>query len=92
MTKWQKAQSMTWTDTEKPAKMKRVKKQKPDFMEAIRSNPAYNGIDIDRELAKMDAWLATPKGRGRKKTHGFVVNWLNKVDVAVPQEKRPWED
>jgi hypothetical protein len=53
------------------------------FIEAIKKNPAYKGIDIDRELAKMDAWLMTPKGKGRKKNHRFVLNWLNKIDVAV---------
>lgn len=54
-----------------------------EFLTKLKTNPAYSGIDIDRELAKMDAWLQTPKGKGRKKTRGFIVNWLNKVDVPV---------
>lgn len=58
-----------------------------DFIESLKANPAYAGIDIDRELAKMDAWLQTPKGRGRQKTKGFIVNWLNKIDV--PPQPRP---
>ena len=50
------------------------------FLDELRINPAYKGIDIDRELHKMDAWLLTPKGRARRKTRAFVVNWLNKID------------
>ena len=50
------------------------------FIATLRANGAYQGIDIDRELGRMDAWLLTPKGRGRKKTRRFVVNWLNRID------------
>ena len=50
------------------------------FLQALKDNPAYRNIDIDRELGRMDAWLLTPKGRGRKKTRRFVVNWLNRID------------
>lgn len=56
-----------------------------DFIKTLKNNPAYKGIDIDRELGKMDAWLLTPKGKGRQKTRRFVVNWLNKIDK--PMEK-----
>lgn len=51
-----------------------------DFLQRIRENIAFAGIDIDRELARMDAWFLTPKGRGRKKTRRFIVAWLNKID------------
>lgn len=50
------------------------------FITALRANPAYTGIDLEREFAKMDAYLLTPKGRGRRKTRQFVVNWLNRID------------
>lgn len=43
----------------------------------------YPGLDVAAELRKMDAWLLTPKGRGRKKTRAFVVNWLNKCDPPM---------
>jgi len=62
-----------------------------DFISALKSNPAYKEIDIDRELAKMDAWLLLPQARGRKKTKRFILNWLNKVDVPIT-EKRAWEE
>lgn len=53
------------------------------FINKLRENPAYKKIDIDKELAKMDAWFLTPKGKGRKKTKAFIVNWLNKIDVEI---------
>ena len=58
-----------------------------DFLNQLRKNPAYAGLDLDRELAKMDAWLLTPKGRRRKKTRGFIVNWLNRVDIPVQKKQ-----
>lgn len=61
-------------------------KKNIDFISLLKENPAYKEIDIDRELAKMDAWLLTPKGRGRKKTHKFILNWLNKIDIPLKPE------
>ena len=60
-----------------------------DFFQALKTNPAYQGVDIDRELAKMDVWFLTPKGRGRKKTHKFIFRWLNKCDreIQSPNEE-----
>ena len=55
------------------------------FLLALKANPAYEGIDIDKELGKMDAWLMTPKGRGRQKNRRFIVNWLNKLDPSQPR-------
>lgn len=54
-----------------------------DFLAALKANPAYVGIDIDRELGKLDAWLMTPKGRGKTKSRQRIVNWLNGADRAV---------
>jgi hypothetical protein len=76
-------------DTNKEVKniknIKEVKKEDnpADFISALKSNIAYQGINIDIQLAKMDAWLLTPKGKGRKKTHKFILNWLNKCDGEV---------
>jgi hypothetical protein len=61
-----------------------------DFILSLKENPAYKEIDLEKELAKMDAWLSLPKNKGRKKTPKFVLNWLNKIDVSLPitQTKR----
>jgi hypothetical protein len=53
------------------------------FLAHLKASPAYKAIDIDRELAKMDAWLLTPKGRRRRKTRQFIVNWLNNADQPL---------
>lgn len=53
------------------------------FILSLKTNPAYKGINIDRELSKMDAWLQTPNGRRRQKTKGFVLNWLNRIDQPL---------
>lgn len=62
-----------------------------DFTASLKENPAYQSIDIDRELAKMDAWFLLPKNRDRKKTKAFILNWLNKVDVSLPILQSPKE-
>lgn len=61
-----------------------------EFIEALRTNPAYEGVNIDRELGKMRAWLLTPAGRGRQMTHRFILNWLNKADrpLKIPSPKQ----
>lgn len=71
---------------EKKKKEKRVSPSDADWLIALKANPAYSGIDVDKELARMDAWLSTPKGTGRKKTRSFVVNWLNKIEQPMKGE------
>lgn len=56
-----------------------------DFLASLKANPAYQGIDLDRELGKMDAWLSTPQGQRRTKTRRFIVGWLNRAS----DEHRP---
>ena len=85
------AETETEAETEKsigtPDKPARPVSQKnltdEEFIQALKTNPAYQGIDIPTELGRMDAWLLTPKGRRRKKTRAFVVNWINRVDKPM---------
>lgn len=64
------------------------KKREPlEFLVAIKAMDCYRTINIDREIGKMEAWLLTPKGKGRKLTKSFIVNWLNKIDVPIGREK-----
>ena len=62
-----------------------------DFIKELKNNPAYNHINIDIELNKMDAWLLLPKNKGRKKTRRFILSWLNRVEAPVnlKPEARP---
>lgn len=59
------------------------------FIDELKKNVAYKHLNIDVELGKMDAWLLTPKGRGRKKTRTFVVGWLNRIDAPMEPGKKP---
>ncbi len=52
-----------------------------EFLASLLKNPAYQGIDIQRELSKMDAWLSVRPEK--KKTRRFIVNWLNRADKEV---------
>jgi len=58
-----------------------------EFIQALKENPAYEGIDIDREIWKLDAWLLTPRGKGKQKTRQRIVNWLNRAEKPVQIEK-----
>jgi hypothetical protein len=59
------------------------------FIETLKEGKAYEGIDIDRELAKMDAWLLTSKGRRRRKTQTFILNWLNRIEKPMSIQSEP---
>ena len=59
-----------------------------EFVKALKENPAYEGIDIEREIGKLDAWLLTPRGRGKKRTQQRLINWLNRAEQpmeSIPQ-------
>src|SRR4030042_612014 len=71
-----------------------------EFLKKLKENPAYKEIDIDRELGKLDAWLLTPRGKGKKKSRQRIVNWLNGVEIPIkinqgpptdPMDRRMWE-
>jgi hypothetical protein len=52
-----------------------------DFWTELKS--IYTWIDMEQEQARMRAWLMTPRGKRRKLTRAFAVNWLNKVDKPL---------
>ena len=55
-----------------------------EFLDSLRKNPAYVRLNFSQELAKMDAWLLTPRGRGKRKTRARIVTWLNRALEEVP--------
>lgn len=61
-----------------------------DFLQTLKANQAYQGINIDLELSKMDAWLAARPGR--KKTKKFIVNWLNRIDQGLKTGDQKYEN
>lgn len=68
-------------DKEKKKSEKIPQLSDDDFLKTLKTNPAYKGVDLENELAKMDAWLLTHPDR--KKTRRFIVNWLNKIDKPL---------
>lgn len=86
----------TDTDTDSDTKEYIIKSKSPSelttqFVDSLKSNPAYKHIHLEAELGKMDAWLSSRPGR--KKTRRFVVNWLNKIEIPLEPQKstNPWD-
>lgn len=75
-------------DMSKRAKSPFAKDPDEEFFKTLKASPAYIGVDIDREIHKIDLWLLTPKGKGRKKTCQFILNWMNRVDRIVQTNGR----
>jgi len=67
------------------------KKSKPvtsEWLAEIKKNKAYAEIDFDLELSKMDTWLTTDKGAGKKRTRQLVFNWMNKaIEIKAKSSK-----
>ena len=51
-----------------------------EFIESLQSNPAYSGVDVNRELGKATAWCLANR---RNCTQRFFVQWLNRIDRAM---------
>ena len=68
-------------DLNKSVKKATASSSNEQFIQSLKDNPAYEGINIDTELGKMDSWLSARPGR--KKTKKFVVNWLNRVEKPM---------
>lgn len=43
---------------------------------------AYPGVNIASEIKKMQLWLTSPKGRDRKGTISFIMNWLGNCPAS----------
>ncbi len=81
-----KAYTETETEAEQKKKQGKPAASKPDFLESLRTNPAYSKLDLDEQFGRMDAWLIAHPGR--KKTPRFVLNWLNKVEPELPRQAK----
>lgn len=72
------------TQAEEEAKEEAKAGSARDVIDSLRNSPAYAGIDLDRELAKMEVWLTTSAGKKRRLTKRFIVNWLNRAEPTLP--------
>lgn len=63
----------------KSVKIKRIAEK--EFIEELKNNPAYNHINIDKEMLLIDEWLK--RHPTRQKTRLFVIGWLNRKEVPL---------
>lgn len=56
-----------------------------EWLTSLKTNPAYQHINWEVENGKMEAWLALPRNKHRKKTRQFILTWLNKIDGPLIQ-------
>ena len=57
-----------------------------EFVEYLKQT--YDWVDVDTELKRIDAWLARPVNKDRKKTRKFVENWIARSEK--PMEKQSY--
>lgn len=62
-----------------PASTTRVKIGE-DWLQELASDPAYAGIDVPRELAKMERWCVEHR---KQPTRRRLLNWLNRCDLPI---------
>ena len=73
--------SSSSSSSSKKENIKRKKITDEEWLQEIRNNPAFEGVDIDKQLSLMDAWLSTKPGK--QKTRRFIVNWLSRADKPI---------
>ena len=84
----------TETEIKKKSSASQVRKpSKPtltdmEWIESLKSNPAYQHINFDVENGKMDAWLSLPKNKHRIKTRKFILSWINRQEKPIEVQSR----
>lgn len=54
-----------------------------EFIQSLKTNPAFSHINIDRELIRIDEWLK--RHPDRRKTRRFVLGWLMRQEVPLKE-------
>jgi len=54
-----------------------------EWLAGIKTEYGKIGVNVDTEMVKARAWLTSPRGRGRKFTQQFFLNWLSKCDRNI---------
>lgn len=58
-----------------------------EWMDSLRTNPGYAGIDIDLQRGRCEAWCQT---NGKTFSRRRLLNWLNRTDK--PMSKPDWKE
>lgn len=64
-------------DEPQPAAKKKEPLSDDDWLKNLSSDPAYTGLDVPREHAKMIRWCET---NGKQPSRKRLVNWLNRAE------------
>jgi hypothetical protein len=68
---------------------KKPAKSGADWLAELKANPLFKGIDFAEQERKIAIWKMKPENAHRQITKRFWLNWLAKVDTAVPVAKLP---
>jgi hypothetical protein len=63
---------------------KKTVKAGADWLAELKANPLFKHVDFAAEERKIAIWKLQPKNVNRQITKRFWLNWLAKVDTAVP--------
>jgi uncharacterized protein YdaU (DUF1376 family) len=66
---------------------RRVAQSPHEWITAIHTNPLYAHINLPREIAKAEQWIADHPGRTFTKS--FLVKWLNKIEPPITNGANP---
>jgi hypothetical protein len=67
-------------EKKKPEREARAQQTDAEWMESLRSDPGYTGVDIDRQRARCERWcIENKKVFSRKR----FVNWLNRTEQPI---------
>ncbi len=70
--------SVTSSQTEQPGRAaKAAPASDTEWIKTLRDDPAYHGIDVEREYQKMVRWC---EANQKQPTRRRFINWLNRVD------------
>ena len=69
--------------TLKTEESSRVVLSDEDFIQSLKNDPAYKGVDVNGEILRLKAWLSVRPGM--QFTRRGLVNWLNRADRRIDQ-------
>jgi hypothetical protein len=75
-----KAKSKIDVGQNRPAAAVPTSQDDAAWLQGLKADPAYKGIGVDREHAKMCQWCAV---NGKQPTRRRFVNWLNRCDRPI---------
>lgn len=77
----------TEADTHDPASASRVQLSDIEWMDSLRTNAGYAGVDIDVQRGRCEAWCAT---NGKTFSRRRFINWLNRTEKPIA--KPDWKE